>query len=78
MKTEDIHVLLRKHKFVRAKRKPWMAAMPDSEFYMTNSVVLEFNSKSRYLKRLKDFTELNYQYSSLEKIEKLMKGDPVE
>lgn len=78
MKTTDLELLIKKHGYLKCKRKPWMDAMPDSIFFIKGETKLEFNSKSRFIKRLNDFAELNYQYSDLGKIEKLLKGEKIE
>lgn len=78
MKTEDLQLLIKKQGYVKCKQKPWMSAMPDSTFFIKGELKLEFNSKSRFIKRLNDFAELNYQYSDFSKIEKLLKGDKID
>jgi len=78
MKKEDLDLLIKKMKLQKAKKKPWMDAMPNSSFWLNGSVQLEVNTSNKSIKRLNDFEELSYLSSSLEKITKLLKGEKIE
>lgn len=77
MQIEDLRILIKKHGFGKAKRKPWMDTMLNSEFYIKKDLKIELNSRSRFLKRLNDFVEVPYLYTKLEVIENLLNGERV-